>query len=64
MNELPYNYGNKTKCEIKGPTQIMNNERLLNCPEINVNENTMNLTQILNESNNKNLKCYKIYNKI
>ena len=35
----------------------MNNERLLNCPEINVNENTMNLTQILNESNNKNLKC-------
>ena len=46
------------------PTQIMNNERLLNCPEINVNENTMNLTQILNESNNKNLKCYKIYNTI
>ena len=42
----------------------MNNERLLNCPEINVNENTMNPTQILNESNNKNLKCYKIYNKI
>ena len=56
MNELPYNYGNKTKCEMGCHKQILNNEHLLNCPQINANENTVNLTQILNGSNTEKLK--------
>ena len=46
MNELPCNYGNKTECEMGCNSQIMNNEHLLNCPQINGCENTMNLTQM------------------
>ena len=56
MNELPCNYGNKTECEMGCNSQIMNNERLLNCPQINVCENTMNLTQLLNGSNKEKFK--------
>ena len=55
MNELPYNYGNKTKFDFGCKTQIMNNEHLLNYPQINLNENTRNLTQILNGSNKEKL---------
>ena len=57
INELPCNYGNKTECEIGCNSQIMNNkEHLNNCPQINVCENTMNLTKLLNGSNKEELK--------
>ena len=56
MNELPFNYGDKTECEMGCNSQIMNNEHLLNCPQINVCENRMNLTQLFNGSNKEELK--------
>ena len=56
MNELPCNYGNNKKCEIGCNSQIMNNEHLLNFPQINVSENTSTLTQLLNGSNKEKFK--------
>ena len=55
MNDLPFNYGNKTMCEMGCHEQILNNEHLLNCPTINGNNIKVNLKEILNESNKEKI---------
>ena len=37
MNDLPFNYGNKTYCEMGCHQEILNNEPLLNRPKLNGN---------------------------
>ena len=51
MNDLPFNFGNKTNCEMGCHETIMNTEHLLNCPKLNENLIKLNLENILNGSN-------------
>ena len=56
MNELPFNYGEKTNCEMGCQAQVMNNEHILNCPALNCDASRMNITDILNGNNKQKLK--------
>ena len=56
MNELPFNYGEKTNCEMGCKAQVMNNEHILNCPELNYDTSIMNITEILNGNKKQKLK--------
>ena len=56
MNELPFNYGEKTNCEMGCQAQVMNNEHILNCPALNCDASRMNITEILNGNNKQKLK--------
>ena len=51
MNNLPFNYRNKTIFEMGCHEQILNNEHLLNGPTLNGNIVKLNLKEILNGSN-------------
>ena len=54
MNELPSNYGEKTNCEMGCKASVVNNEHILNCPELNAN--IINITEIINGNNKRKLK--------
>ena len=56
MNDLPFNYGNKTMCEMGCHEKILNNEHLLNCPSIDGNNIKVNLKEILNGRNKEKNK--------
>ena len=51
MNDLPCNYGDKTNCEMGCYEEILNNEHLLNCPNLNQDRSKENIKYILNGSN-------------
>ena len=59
MNDLPSNYGEKTNCEMGCKAQVMSNEHILNCPELNYDTSIMNETEILNGNNKQKLKTLK-----
>ena len=61
MNELPSHYGEKTNCEMGCKAQVMNNEHILNCPELNYDASIMKITEILNGKKNK--QKLKTFNK-
>ena len=47
MNKNPCNFGDKIKCQM-GCSQIQENQHILNCPQMNENENNMNLENLRN----------------
>ena len=63
MNDLPYNYGDKTFCEMGCFEEVLNNEHLLNCPNLNQDRNKENIKDILNGSNAQKKKILYRINK-
>ena len=55
MNNLPFNFGKKANCEQGCPNE-MNNEHLLNCPELNEDTEKEELNLILIGPNEHNIK--------
>ena len=58
MNDLPYNYGMKTNCEL-GCSSEMNNEHLLNCPIIKEGNDQFEYNLILNGTNSQKIKILR-----
>ena len=58
MNDLPFNFGRKTNCEL-GCSIEMNNEHLLNCPILNQHNGKMEYNQILNGTNNQKISILR-----
>ena len=55
MNDLPFNYGNKTICD-KGCREILDNKHFLFCPaSTNQNKNESDYTRILNGTMNEKI---------
>ena len=63
MNDLPCNYGDKTNCEMGCHEEILNNEHLLNCPNLNQDRSKENIKDILNGSNAQKQKILYRINK-
>ena len=58
MNSLPFNFGQKANCEQGCPNE-MNNEHLLNCPQLNKETEVEEFNQILNGTNQQKLIILK-----
>ena len=58
MNDLPFNYGRKTNCEL-GCSSEMNNEHLLNCPKIKQGDDQFEYNLILNGTNSQKIKILR-----
>ena len=58
MNDLPFNFGRKTNCEL-GCSIVMNNEHLLNCPILIQHNGKMEYNQILNGTNNQKISILR-----
>ena len=58
MNNLPFNFGKTANCE-QGCQNEMNNEHLLNCPELNENTEKEEQNLIVNGTNEQEIKVLK-----
>ena len=62
MNENPCNFGDKIKCQM-GCLQIQENEHILNCPQMDGNEIYMNIEDLINGPEYKQLEVLRRFNK-
>ena len=58
MNNLPFDFGKKTNCEL-GCSIEMTNENLLNCPILHQHNGKMEYNQILNGTNNQKISILR-----
>ena len=58
MNDLPFNFGRKTNCEL-GCSSEMNNEHLLNCPIIKEGNDQFEYNLILNGTNSQKIQILR-----
>ena len=58
MNDLQFNYGRKTNCEL-GCSFEMNNEHLLKCPKIKQGDDQFEYNLILNGTNKQKIKILR-----
>ena len=58
INDLPFNFGRKTNCEL-GCSIETNNKHLLNCPIPNQQNGKMEYNQILNRTNNQKISIIR-----
>ena len=58
MNDLPFNFGRKTNCEL-GCSSQMNNEHLLNCPIIKEGNDQFEYNLILNGTNSQKIQILR-----
>ena len=58
MNDLPFNFGRKTNCEL-GCSSQMNNEHLLNCPILKEGNDQFEYNLILNGTNSQKIQILR-----